>query len=309
MSLPFNYHHLRYFRAVAREGGLRQAAAKLHVSPPSISAQVKELEDSFGEKLFQKQGRANVLTDAGRIALRYADEIFSLGEELANALQRLPSAETMRLHVGVADALPKLVTHEILRPVFAQSQSIHVICREGKVEDLLGQLATHRLDIVLADEPASSSHRIRVFNHKLGESPITFCAEATLAKKLKRGFPKSLHEAPALLPAESTSLRRALETWFREVGVRPRVMADFEDAALMKVVAADGKGFIALPSIVAPEALERYDLQAIGKTSRCTDQFFAITAERRITHPAVNLITDRARELFGKTPADFPLAH
>lgn len=300
MSLPFNYHHLRYFRAVAREGGLRQAAEKLHVSPPSISAQIKELEETFGEKLFQKKGRSNVLTDAGQIALRYADEIFSLGEELSNAIQRRPTAEQMRLHVGVADALPKLVTNEILRPIFAEGQSIHVICREGKIEDLLAQLETHRLDIVLADEPASSSHGMRAFNHKLGESPVTICAEMGLAKQLKRGFPKSLHGAPALLPAESTSLRRALENWFREIGVRPRVMADFEDAALMKVVAADGKGFIALPTIVADEALERYNLQAIGKTSRCTDQFFAITAERRITHPAVNLITDKARELFDR---------
>lgn len=300
MSLPFNYHHLRYFRAVAREGGLRQAAEKLHVSPPSISAQIKELEDTFGEKLFQKKGRSNVLTDAGQIALRYADEIFSLGEELSNAIQRRPTAEQMRLHVGVADALPKLVTNEILRPIFAEGQSIHVICREGKIEDLLAQLETHRLDIVLADEPASSSHGMRAFNHKLGESPVTICAEMGLAKDLKRGFPKSLHGAPALLPAESTALRRALENWFREIGVRPRVMADFEDAALMKVVAADGKGFIALPTIVAAEALERYNLQAIGKTTRCTDQFFAITAERRITHPAVNLITDKARELFAR---------
>jgi len=300
MSLPFNYHHLRYFRAVAREGGLRQAAEKLHVSPPSISAQVKELEDSFGEKLFQKKGRSNVLTDAGQIALRYADEIFSLGEELTNALQRRPTSEQIRLHVGVADALPKLVTNEILRPIFNQDPQPHVICREGKVEDLLAQLASHRLDIVLADEPASSSHAIRAFNHKLGESPVTVCASAPLARRLKRGFPKSLHDAPALLPAESTALRRALENWFREIGVRPRVMADFEDAALMKVVAADGKGFIALPSIVAAEALERYDLQAVGKTKRCTDQFFAITAERRITHPSVNLITDKARELFSR---------
>jgi len=300
MSLPFNYHHLRYFRAVAREGGLRQAAEKLHVSPPSISAQIKELEDSFGEKLFQKQGRSNVLTDAGQIALRYADEIFYLGEELANALHRRPTSEQMRLHVGVADALPKLVTNEILRPIFSLDVQPHVICREGKVDDLLAQLASHRLDIVLADEPASSSHGIRAFNHKLGESPVAICAAPALARNLKRGFPKSLHDAPALLPAESTALRRALENWFREIGVRPRVVADFEDAALMKVVAADGKGFIALPSIVVPEAIDRYGFQIVGKTKRCTDQFFAITAERRITHPSVNLITDKARELFNR---------
>ena len=300
MSLAFNYHHLRYFHAVAHEGGLRQAAAKLHVSPPSISAQIKELEDSFGEKLFRRQGRANVLTDAGQIALRYADEIFDLGDELSNAIQRRPSAKAMRLHVGIADALPKLVTHEILRPVFSDDDSIHVICREGKVDDLLGQLASHRLDIVLADEPASSGHAFRAFNHKLGESPITFCATPDLATRLKKGFPKSLHDAPALLPAESTALRRALDNWFREIGVRPRVVADFEDAALMKVFAADGKGFIAIPTIVVKEAVERYGFKIIGQTKNCTDQFFAITTERQITHPAVNIITDKARELFSK---------
>jgi len=293
-----NYHHLRYFWAVAREGGLRQAAEKLHVSQPSISAQIGELEASLGEKLFRRQGRGNVLTDAGQLALRYADEIFTLGRELTNAVKQRPSAQALRLYVGVADALPKLVTNEILKPVFAMPQVVHVICREGKIEDLLAQLAAHRLDIVLADEPASSSHGIRAFNHKLGESTVTFCAAGALAARLKKGFPRSLQGAPALLPAETTSLRRSLEKWFQETGVRPQIVADFEDAALMKVVATEGKGFIALPTIVAREAAERYHLKAIGTTDRCRDEFYAITAERRITHPAVVVITESARNLF-----------
>jgi len=292
-----NFHHLRYFWAVAHEGGLRLAAEKLHVSPPSISAQISELESSLGEKLFRRQGRANVLTDAGQVALRYADEIFSLGQEMTNAIKQRPSSEPIRLHVGVADALPKLVTNEILRPVFSMTQTTHVICREGKLDDLIAQLAAHRLDIVLADEPASSSHNVRAFNHKLGESNVTFCAAPALAKKLKPNFPQSLHDAPALLPAESTALRRSLEKWFQEINVRPLVVADFEDAALMKVVATEGKGFIALPSIVAKDAAARYDLMPIGTTDRCRDEFYAITAERRITHPAVSLITDGARKL------------
>ncbi len=265
--------------------------------PPSISAQITELESNLGEKLFRRQGRANVLTDAGQVALRYADEIFSLGQELTNAIQQRPSSESIRLHVGVADALPKLVTNEILRPVFGLARTTQVICREGKLDDLIAQLASHRLDIVLADEPASSSHNIRAFNHKLGESTVTLCATSALAKKLKKGFPQSLHGAPALLPAESTSLRRSLEKWFQEIQVRPHVMAEFEDAALMKVVATEGTGFIALPSVVALDAATRYDLVPIGTTDRCRDEFYAITAERRITHPAVALITDRARKL------------
>jgi len=293
-----NYHHLRYFWTVAREGGLRQAAEKLHVSQPSISAQVRELEESLGERLFRRQGRANVLTDAGQIALRYADEIFTLGRELTNAIKQRPSSQSLRLHVGVADSVPKLVTHEILKPVFAMPRTVHVICREGKIEDLLAQLVSHRLDIVLADEPASSSHGIRVFDHKLGESSVAFFATAALATRLRRGFPKTLQDAPALLPAESTSLRRSLERWFQEVGVRPRVVADFEDAALMKVIAAEGRGFIALPAMVSDEAIARFGLKSVGASDRCRVEFHAITADRRITHPAVSIITEQARELF-----------
>lgn len=300
MSEWLNYHHLRYFWTVAHEGGLRQAAEKLHVSQPSISAQIRELEETLGERLFRRQGRANVLTDAGQIALRYADEIFALGLELGNAIRQRPSAQALRLHVGVADSVPKLVTHEIIKPVFSMPRTVHVICREGKIADLLGQLAAHRLDIVLADEPASSSHSIRVFDHKLGESGVTFFATASLSARLKKGFPKSLQDAPALLPAESTSLRRSLERWFQEIGVRPRVVADFEDAALMKVIAAEGRGFIALPSVVSGEAIARFDLRALGATDRCRVEFHAITAERRITHPAVSMITQEARVLFAR---------
>jgi LysR family transcriptional activator of nhaA len=293
-----NYHHLRYFWIVAKEGGLRQAAARLHVSQPSISAQIRELEEALGERLFRRQGRTNVLTDAGQIALRYADEIFNLGRELTNAIKQSPSSEAIRLHVGVADAVPKLVTHEILKPVFEMSQKVHVICREGKAADLIAHLAAHRLDIVLGDEPAPSSQQGRVFNHLLGESGVTFCAEASLARTLRRGFPKSLHRAPALLPAETTAFRRSLEKWFQVVGVQPRGVADFEDAALTKVVAAEGKGFVAIPTIVVKEATERYGLEIIGSTDRCRDQVYAITAERRISHPAVTLITEGARQLF-----------
>lgn len=295
-----NYHHLRYFWAVAHEGGLRQASAKLHVSQPSISAQIRELEEALGEKLFRRQGRSNILTDAGQIALRYADEIFALGSELTNAIRQGPSTKVLRLHVGVADSVPKLVTHEILKPVFAMPRAVHVICREGKIDDLLVQLAAHRLDIVLADEPPSSGHRIRVFDHQLGESGVTFFATGAISARLRKGFPRSLHDAPALLPAESTAVRRSLERWFHETGVRPRVVADFEDAALMSVIAAEGRGFIALPSVVSDEAIARFGLRAIGASDRCRVEFHAITAERRITHPAVGVITQGARSLFAK---------
>ena len=290
-----NYHHLRYFWTVAKEGSLARAAAKLHVSQSSISEQIGELESAFGEKLFEREGRNNKLTHCGHVVFGYAEEIFALGTELMNDIKQRPGARTLRLHVGVVDSFPKLVTNEILKPVFLMPQTGHVICREGKMEDLLAQLAAHRLDIVLADEPASSSTNFKTHNHSLGETGTIFCAEKKLAAKLKPHFPKSLHDAPALLPTENTSLRRALETWFREQKIQPRILAEFEDLALMKVMAAEGRGFIALPSVAVNEAVDRYGFQTIGRTEKCRVQFHAITAERRIAHPAVALITSQAR--------------
>jgi LysR family transcriptional regulator, transcriptional activator of nhaA len=295
-----NYHHLRYFWTVAKEGSLARAAAKLHVSQPSISEQISELEEAFGEKLFRREGRSNKLTDAGQMVFGYADEIFTLGRELMNAVKQRPGARTLRFYVGVVDSFPKLVTNEILSPVFAMPQTVHVICREGKMEDLLAQLAAHRLDIVLSDEPAASSINFKTFSHSLGETGTTFCAEKRLAAKLKRGFPKSLHDAPALLPVENTTLRRALETWFRAQHIQPRVVAEFEDLALMKVMAAEGRGFIAMPTMAAKDAVGHYGFQTIGKTDQCRVQFHAITAERRIAHPAVAVIT--AHHLVGTRP-------
>lgn len=292
-----NYHHLRYFWTVAKEGSLARAAAKLHVSQPSISEQIHELETALGEKLFRREGRNNVLTDAGQMVFGYAEEIFTLGRELMNAVKQRPGAKTLRLYVGVADSFPKLVTNEILKPVFSMPQTAHVICREGKLEDLLAQLAAHRLDIVLADEPASSSANFKLFNHPLGETGTTFCAEKALAARLKRNFPKSLDGAPALLPSENTALRRALESWFREQRIRPSVVAEFEDLALMKVMAAEGRGFIAMPTVAIKDAINHYNFVSIGIAAKCRVQFHAITAERKIIHPAVLLITDHSRKL------------
>ena len=293
-----NYHHLRYFWTAAKEGSLARAAAKMHVSQPSISEQIRELEGALGEKLFRREGRKNVLTDAGLIVFGYAEQIFALGREMTNAVKQGPSAKTLRLYVGVTDSLPKLVTNEILKPVFSMTQTVHVICREGKMEDLLAQLAAHRLDIVLSDEPASSSTNFKTFNHPLGETGTVFCAEKKLGAKLKRGFPQSLQGAPALLPVENTSLRRALDSWFRERHIEPRVVAEFEDLALMKVMAAEGRGFIAVPIVSLDDAMARYGYQVVGKADKCRIQFHAITAERRIEHPAVSLITSKARVMF-----------
>lgn len=290
-----NYHHLRYFWVVAKEGGLRKAADKLHVSQPTISAQLAALESVLGEKLFRRGGRALALTEAGHRVLSYAEEIFSLGQELLDAARQQPTARPLRVHIGITDSLPKLVSYQIIKPIFKLDQPIQAVCREGKVADLLGQLAAYRLDIVLADEPAPSSLPIKVFNHLLGECGVTFCAERKLATTLKRKFPQSLNDAPVLLPAGNTALRRSLEKWFQAQQIRPRLVAEFDDAALMKVAAVDGLGFFALPTLVLTEAVANFDFQAIGHTEECRQQFYAISAERKLTHPAVVAITANAQ--------------
>jgi LysR family transcriptional activator of nhaA len=294
-----NYHHLRYFWTVAKEGSLARAAAKLHVSQPSISEQVRELEEALGHKLFQREGRHNVLTETGRVVFSYAEDIFALGSELLNAVKQRPGTRAMRFYVGVADSFPKLVTNEILKPVFTLPQAMHVICREGKLEDLLAQLVAHRLDLVLADEPPSSSIPFKTFSHLLGDTGTTICAGKPLANLLKRGFPQSLNDAPALLPAEDTTLRRALETWFRARQIKPRVVAEFDDLALMKVMAAEGRGFIAVPAIAVRDAVQHYGFQVIGEATDCRVHFHAITAERKLTHPAVSVITQAAQTRAG----------
>ncbi|HEY1788811.1 MAG TPA: LysR family transcriptional regulator, partial [Verrucomicrobiae bacterium] len=250
-----NYHHLRYFWMVAKEGGLRKAAARLHVSQPTISAQIGALEEMLAEKLFQRVGRHLVLTDTGQEVLSYAEEIFSLGQDLVSTIKQRPTLRPLRVHLGVSDALPKLVAYRIIEPIFHLPQTVQVACWETKVSDMLADLTAHRLDIVLADQPASSSVSGNVFNYLLEESGIIFCAEQRLAAKLRRGFPQSLDGAPALLPMSNSGLRRSLEKWFHDVGVRPRLVAEIEDPAFVRTLASHGLGFMAIPTLVAKESV------------------------------------------------------
>lgn len=293
-----NYHHLRYFWMVAREGSLRRASEKLHVSQPTISAQISALEEMLGEKLFRRGGRALTLTDTGQQALSYAEEIFSLGQDLVSSLKQRPTSRPLRVHLGVSDALPKLVTYHIMEPIFRLPQTVQVTCSETKLSDMLVELAAYRLDLVLADEPASSGVSSHVFNHFLGESGVTFTAVPKLAAKLRRGFPKSLHRAPALLPISDSGLRRSLEKWFQSIGVRPRLVGEFVDPALVNIVAMQGLGFMSVPTVAARELCKRFGFRTIGSTDQCQQQFFAITAERKLTHPAVLAVTSRAGSLF-----------
>jgi LysR family transcriptional activator of nhaA len=289
-----NYHHLRYFWTVARKGGVRKAAEELHVSQPSISAQLRLLEESLGQKLFRRSGRNLVLTETGQLVLNYADEIFSAGRELMNAVKQRPGKHPVRVNIGLTDAFPKLIAFQILRAAFRFEAAVHMICREGEIGPLVSHLQAHRLDIVLADEPASSALKAKTFNHKLGRSGVTFCAIPPLAATLRRNFPKSLDGAPALLPTQNMGMRAALETWFDSKGIRPRVVGEFEDSALMEVCSTGGRGFTAVHTVVDRAALKHYGLRVIARVDECGTDFYAITAERRVKHPAAVAITEHA---------------
>jgi LysR family transcriptional activator of nhaA len=290
-----NFHHLRYFWTVARKGGVRKAAEALGVSQPSISAQLKELEEALGEKLFRRSGRNLVLTETGQVALSYANEIFSAGRELVNAVKQRPGNRALRFSVGMTDALSKLMAFEILKPAFNYSSPTHIVCRQAELGPLIHQLQSHRLDMVLADEPATSTLNARIYNHRLGRSGVTFCAAPPLAAKLRRNFPASLHGTPALLPSENMGMRIALETWFDEQGVRPRIVGEFEDATLMKVTASVGAiGFTVTPSILGAAALQRYGMKVVANVEECGTDYYAITAERRVKHPLAAVITQHA---------------
>ena len=292
-----NFHHLRYFWMVAREGSVRRAAERLHVSQPTVSAQVRSLEEALGAKLFRKSGRGLVVTEAGERARRYADEIFGLGDQLQASLRSPGVAAPTRVSIGITDSLPKSLSHAFIRPSFDLTPAPQVVCSEGLATDLLAQLASFRLDLVLADEPAPSSFPVKTHHHLLGSSPVVLCAATRLATRLRARFPRSLEGAPALLPEAGSPMRRSLEPWFEAVGVRPRVVAEYADGALMKMAGAEGMGFLPLPEAAAREAMSRWGLRVIGRAGECREHFYAITVERQQQHPAVSAITRAAHRL------------
>ena len=290
-----NYHHLRLFRAVAREGNLTRASERLHLTPQTVSAQIRDLETAIGEQLFRRSGRRMFLTDAGQVALRYSGEIFSLGQELLETLRGQPTGRPIRLHVGAPDALPKLIVHRLLEPALHLDEPIHLFCREGSPAELLGDLAVHRLDVVLSDSPIPPMAKVRAYNHLLGTCGITFMGQTELANGLRDDFPASVDGAPILLPSENAVLRRDLDGWFDQLGVRPVIVGEFEDSALLKSFGQAGEGFFAVPTVVEEEVARQYRVHAIARTEEVTESFYALSVERRVRHPAVVAICEAAR--------------
>jgi len=290
-----NYHHLLYFFTVAREGGLVQAGKVLRLSHPTLSAQIHTLEDQLGEKLFLKVGRKLELTEMGRVVYRYAEEIFSLGREMMDTVKGRGGGKQLRLDVGIVDVVPKLVVRRLLQPALDLAEPVRLVCVEAPYEKLLADLALHALDIVIADAPVPAGSNIRAYNHLLGETGVSFFAVRSLASQLRRKFPASLDGAPMLLPLEQLPLRRALDQWFERNEVEPKVVAEFEDSALLKAFGADGVGVFAAPSVVEAEVMAQYGVEIIGRSDEVKERFYAISAERRLKHPAVVAISDAAR--------------
>lgn len=296
-----NYHHLLYFWVVAREGGLAAAGKQLHLSHPTLSAQIHALEAELGEKLFTKVGRKLALTESGRVVYRYAEEIFTLGREMLDTVKGRSSGQPLRLDVGVADAVPKLVVRRLLQPARQLEQPVRLVCYEDSYERLLADLALHSLDIVISDAPVPSGSHIRAFNHLLGETSVSLFGTRALAAEYRRGFPASLGGAPFLLPIESLTLRRSLNQWFARNGIEPQVTMEFEDSALLEAFGADGAGIFPAPSVVSKEVIRQHGVELIGEVSDVRERFYAISVARRLDHPAVVAISDARQQLFPKS--------
>lgn len=293
-----NYHHLLYFRTVAREGSVTAAAARLRLSQPTLSGQIAKLEESLGEPLFERRGRGLVLTEVGRTVYRYADEIFTLGAELMDTVKGRSAGRFPRLEVGVVDAMPKLVVTALIEPAWRDSAGLRLHVREGSLDELLSRLASHELDVVLSDSPAAGGAALKVFNHLLGECGVSFFAAKAIRPRGR--FPAVLDGAPMLLPAPETTLRRSLDAWLDRNELHPVVVGEFQDSALLKAFGERAHGVFPAPTVMEADVIRRYGVDVIGRTEEVEERFYAISVERRIRHPAVAAIVNAARsELLG----------
>lgn len=295
-----NYHHLLYFWTVAREGSLARASGELRLAQSTVSKQIHLLEQTLGHELFAKSGRRLVLTESGKLVFRYADEIFRLGREMLDTLQDRPVGKPLRVTVGIADVVPKLMAERVLAAVFDLGGPVRLICREDSSDKLLADLALHELDVILTDAPASPNVKIHAFSHLLGESEIAFFGPVSMVGSYRKNFPYSLDGAPLLLPTENTVLRRSLDQWFAKMEIRPSVVGEFEDSALLKVFGLKGAGLFPAPFVIAKEIESQYKVRMMGRVPEVRERLYAITVERKIKNPAVVAICETAKvKVFG----------
>jgi LysR family transcriptional regulator, transcriptional activator of nhaA len=289
-----NYHHLFYFWTVAREGSIAKASNSLRLSPPTISEQIRTLESSFGARLFEKRGRGLVLTDSGRVAYEYAEEIFTRGQELTEVLSGGAAGKMAQFTIGIADVVPKLIAYRLIVPALKLPERIRLVCREGAPDKLIAQLAIHEVDLVISDAPLNPSIRIKAFTHMLGQSGLSFFAHPRLAEKTKTRFPKCLHGLPFLMPADNTDLRRSLEHWLDVHRVQPMVVGEFEDSALAAVFGEAAVGAFAAPTPTETQVKRQYGLTVLGRARDIVASYYAISMDRRLKHPAVIAISEFA---------------
>ena len=290
-----NYSHLQYFWAVAHEGSLVKAAERLHITPQTISGQIRLLEEAIGQPLFNRVGRRLVLSEMGHIVLEYADEIFSIGAELGQVVREQRSAGPSKLSVGIVNSIPKLIAQRIVAPALMDEDAVRIRCQEAPLEQLLGELSVHKLDIVLSDQPMPQGLSLRAFNHRLGDSGLAFFSQRRTARRYKKTFPQSLDGAPMPLPSPHSALRRRLDEWFDSNSIVPQIVGEIDDSALLKAFGEAGYGLFAGPSVIEEEICKMYSMTVIGRTDAITEQFFAISPERRIKHPSVVRIIEAAR--------------
>jgi LysR family transcriptional activator of nhaA len=292
-----NYNHLLYFWTVAREGSIARASEVLHITPQTISGQLKLLEDTIGEPLFQRHGRGLLLTDTGHVVNIYADEIFSIGAELTQRLRSKEPGKPLELNVGIVNSIAKLIAYRIIEPVLNLGDPVRIICWEGALEKLLSDLAVHKLDLVLSDRPMPTGLNVKAYNHLLGESSVSFFANKRIANSYRKKFPHSLHDAPILMPIKTTVLRRSLDDWFDKIGITPRIIAEFDDSALLKAFGQAAVGVFPAPSVITKEVERMYHASSIGNVDNLQETYYAISPERKIKHPGVIQITEQARSL------------
>ncbi len=298
-----NYHHLLYFWTVVRLGGLAPAAEELRLAPSTISAQIRRLEDSLSERLFRKAGRRLALTDMGRLVFGYADEIFATGREMLKAVQGLPTGRPMRLVVGIADVVPKLVAQKLLEPALRLAQPAQVVCREASPEQLVDGLARHVFDLLITDAPLGAEVKIRAHSHLLGDSGVTFVAESSLARATRGRFPGCLDGQPMLLPTANMAIRRGLDQWLGANGVRPRVVGEFEDGELLREFGTAGFGVFVVPTMVEQALVRQYRLKALGRSEAVRARVYGISPERRVEHPAAAVVFEAARRQLRAGPS------
>lgn len=291
-----NYKQLHYFWRVARDGGITRASERLHLTPQTLSGQIAQLEDNLGVRLFRRVGRRLELTELGELALSYADDIFRAGAELEQVLRASPSGRPRLLRVGLADVLPKSIAHHLLAPAMALPEPMHLVCREDKLPRLLGELATHRLDLVLADSPLPADAEVKGYSHKLGECGVALLARPELAARLQGDFPACLEGAPLLIPGEGTAMRGRLLRWLMDEHLHPRIVGEFDDSALMRAFGQGGSGLFPAPALIAEQICQQDGVTVIGQAETVTERFYAISVERRVSHPAVLAILHAASE-------------